>query len=119
MTFLPASPLRLRHVGCAFGVVNSPFTQAISTEVVEAGDESFFLGRVSLYHATGTKVSVIKRILNAYVADIGKCVIVSAKYGFTEFDILYRTWMGRGGAQTDVRKYSAVHMYIHTGCIVL
>ena len=40
----------------------------------------------------GPKVSVIKRIPHAYVTDIGKYVIVSARHGFTEFNFLYRPW---------------------------
>ena len=42
----------------------------------------------------GLKVSVIKRIPHAYVTDIGKYVIVSARHGFTEFKFLYRPWGG-------------------------
>ena len=51
----------------SYGVVNSPCTQAISTEVVEAGDESFFTDEPRFT----PKVSVIKRILNPYVVYIG------------------------------------------------
>ena len=43
----------------------------------------------------GPEVSVIKRILHAYVTDIGKHVIVSARHGFTDINFLYRR-RGRG-----------------------
>ena len=41
----------------------------------------------------GPEVSLIKRIPHAYVTDIGKYIIVSARHEFTEFNF----YIGQGG----------------------
>ena len=45
----------------------------------------------------GPKVSLIKRIPHAYVTDIGKSVIVSARHEFKEFNFCIGRGVGGGG----------------------
>ena len=68
--------------------------------------ENFWFGHFYEFcdNATGSnrrghkvKVNVIKRIPYAYVTEIGKYVIVSARHGLTEFIFLYRPRVGGGG----------------------
>ena len=68
--------------------------------------ENFWFGHFYEFcdNATGSnrrchkvKVNIIKLIPYAYVTEIGKYVIVSARHRFTEFNFLYRPKVGVGG----------------------
>ena len=69
---------------------------------ISAYKENFWFGHFHEFwdnaigsNRRGPEVSVIKHIVHAYVTDIGKHVIVSARHGSTDINFLYLR-RGRG-----------------------